>query len=137
MEPIIDIIEVPIAVEAFRRRMASNAGAIVEFSGIVRDTEDGQPASSAILRGIDYESFHEMALAELGRIARDVIERYELTDLVCVHRIGFVPAHEAAVYVCTAARHRREAYDANIEFIEQLKRRVPIWKHPRYLERGD
>lgn len=132
MEPIIQIIESPI--ERANYKLASNAGAVVEFSGIVRDTEDGRP-----IRGIDYESFREMALAELGRIAQELIERYEhdrsceLTELVCVHRIGFVPAHQAAVYVRTAAQHRHEAYEANIEFIEQLKRRVPIWKHPHYL----
>ena len=103
----------------------ASVGAVVEFCGVVRDTQDDQP-----IEGFEYEAFREMALAELRRIALEVIERFGLTDLVCVHRIGFVPVHEAAVYVRTAARHRREAFEANMEFIEQLKRRVPIWKHP-------
>jgi len=123
--PIIDIISGPIEREAYGSPSASNFGAVVEFSGVVRDTEGGDP-----ITGIEYEVFREMALAEMGRIAKEMMEKYELTDLVGIHRVGFVPIHEAAVYVRTAARHRQEAYEANIEFIERLKQSVPIWKHP-------
>ena len=126
IEPIIDIIDKPIDRGSYcNRSPLSDSGAVVEFSGIVRGTEDGNR-----IRGIEYEVFQEMALAELKRIAQEIIERYELAELVCIHRSGFVPIHETAVYVLTAARHRREAYEANIEFIERLKKTVPIWKHP-------
>ncbi len=125
IEPLIDILDSPIESERYRTRVTPNCGAVVEFSGVVRETEDGHP-----ILGIHYETFREMALAELGRIARETIEEYELTDLVCIHRVGFVPAREAAVYVRTAARHRRAAFEANMEFIERLKQTVPIWKHP-------
>jgi molybdopterin synthase catalytic subunit len=124
-EPFIDIVDGPIVRKPYGRPILPDCGAVVEFSGIVRDTEDEHP-----ILGIEYEAFREMALAELHRIAEEMVERYELTDLVCVHRVGLVPVHEAAVYVRTAARHRQGAFEANIEFIERLKRRVPIWKHP-------
>lgn len=106
-------------------------GAVVEFEGIVRDTEDG-----CAIRGIEYEVFEAMALAELRRIADAIIQEYGLLDLVCVHRVGFIPIHDAAVYVRTAAKHRLEAYQANMECIERLKQTVPIWKHPILMERA-
>ncbi|HET6401132.1 MAG TPA: molybdenum cofactor biosynthesis protein MoaE [Candidatus Kapabacteria bacterium] len=122
-EPLIDIIDGPLHSADYK--WSSGSGAVVEFSGIVRGTEEGQ-----LIRGIDYEAFREMALAELGRIARETIEKYELTGCVCIHRVGFVPVGEAAVYVRAEAWHRRAAFEANIEFIEKLKQTVPIWKHP-------
>ena len=132
MEPIIEIIDRPIERDAYRIRIPSDSGAIVEFSGIVRDMEDGLP-----IRGIEYEVFREMALAELSRIAQEIIARYTLTDFVCVHRCGFVPIHYEAVYVRTVAPRRREAFDANMEFVEKLKQTVPIWKHPVRAETED
>ncbi len=120
---IIEIVESPIKPSAYPP--ASGAGAVVEFSGIVRDLEEGVP-----IRGIEYEAFREMALAELERIGSSMVEKYELTECVCVHRVGFVAIQEAAVYIRTSAEHREPAYAANMEFIENLKRRVPIWKHP-------
>ncbi len=109
----------------------AHAGAIVEFSGIVRGTEEGGSiGQTQAITGIDYEVFREMAIAELRRMACEITERYQLTECVCIHRVGFVPAGDAAVYIRTTARHRREAFEANMDFIDQLKRRVPIWKHP-------
>jgi molybdopterin synthase catalytic subunit len=122
--PIIEITKTPINRADYPLSRKFETGAAVEFSGIVRGTESGRN-----ILGIEYEVFLEMALAEMSRIGLEVIERYELTELVCIHRSGFVPAHEAAVYVRTAARHRREAFMANMEFIERLKKNVPIWKH--------
>ena len=125
MEPFIAIVDVPIDMESPGRPIPPNSGAVVEFYGIVRDVEDHHS-----LGGIEYEGFREMAIAELTRISLEVIQRYELTDLVCVHRVGYVPAQEPAVYVRTASKHREAAFRANMEFIELLKKSVPIWKHP-------
>jgi len=127
-EAVIYIVDGPIGLEAYRRPIPPNCGAVVEFSGIVRATEEGHH-----IAGIDYEAFREMAHAEMRCIAQEVIDRYALADLVCVHRIGYVLVGEAAVYVRTAARHRQAAYEANMEYIERLKQTVPIWKHPRMI----
>ena len=54
----------------------------------------------------------------------------ELLWVVAVHRIGMVPAGEASLYVRVEARHRREAFVACQSFIDQMKRDVPVWKHP-------
>ena len=123
--PVIAIVDEPISLDASIHPIPPSSGAVVEFSGIVRDSEGG-----VTIAGIDYESFREMARSELNRIAEDVIERYNLTDLVCIHRVGFVPVHDSAVFIRTSARHRQAAFEANMEFIERLKARVPIWKHP-------
>ncbi|MDP4198822.1 MAG: molybdenum cofactor biosynthesis protein MoaE [Bacteroidota bacterium] len=121
-KPYIDVVERAIEPPS----TVTQAGAVVEFSGVVRDSED-----AIRIEGIEYEAFRDMAIAELHRIAIELMEKYDLLELVCIHRVGFVPKHQAAVYVRTAATHRNEAYRANIECIDQLKRRVPIWKHPR------
>ncbi len=123
--PFIQVREGAIHRDDLGHPLPPNCGAVVEFSGRVRDSEDERPISA-----IDYEAFREMAIAELTRIGEEIIERHVLTDLVCVHRIGVVPVHQSAVYVRTAARHRKAAYEANMEFMERLKQHVPIWKHP-------
>ena len=100
-------------------------GAVVEFQGIVRGIENGEPISA-----IDYECHVPMAEAQLDRIAGDVATSFGLAEMVVLHRIGIVPVGEASLYVRAEAAHRHEALAAVGEFIESLKRDVPIWKRP-------
>jgi molybdopterin synthase catalytic subunit len=101
------------------------SGAIAEFRGIVRSTENGVPIS-----GIDYECHVSMAEAELDRIAREVVEKHDLDHLEIVHRIGFVSAGETSLYVRALARHRSAVFSAAQDAIDRIKQDVPIWKHP-------
>ena len=124
--PVINLIDHPIDPSIYRAGIAeTETGAVVEFFGIVRGTEDGQP-----IRGISYEAFQEMAHEELARIAADMIKEFALTELICLHRVGFVAAGETSVYLRVAASHRAEAFEASGKFIDRLKASVPIWKHP-------
>ena len=52
--------------------------------------------------------------------------------MIIHHRIGFVPAGEASLFVRVTARHRRAAFEGSSQIIERLKQTVPIWKHPVY-----
>src|ERR1700730_2967370 len=100
-------------------------GAVVDFFGVVRENEN-----DAIISGLEYEAFVEMAEAELGRISEEVAQKFSLGSLIVRHRIGFVPAGEASLVVRVSARHRGPAFAASQHLVERLKARVPIWKHP-------
>jgi molybdopterin synthase catalytic subunit len=106
-------------------------GALVDFFGVVRGVENGQP-----IDGIEYQAFAEMAENELKRIAENARKEFMLGLVLVHHRIGFVPAGEPSLFVRVAAPHRDAAFAGCQHIIEQLKARVPIWKHPAYRRQG-
>ena len=122
----IEIVTTPI--DRDRYAVASqphNAGAIVEFFGVVREDESG-----SAIQGIDYEAFREMAEHQLRLLAVKAIQEHQLLGLLCIHRVGFVPVGAPSLYIRVTSSHRAEAFAAMTEFIDQLKKIVPIWKHP-------
>jgi molybdopterin synthase catalytic subunit len=104
------------------------SGAVVDFFGAVRPLEDG-----AEISGIDYEAHATMASHQMEQIARTAIQRFKLDGAIIHHRVGFVPAGEASVFVRTTSRNRNEAYRANQWIMDELKKRVPIWKRPKFV----
>ncbi len=107
---------------------ASN-GATVLFVGTVRDVNDGRPVS-----GMEYTAYRAMAARELDAIAREASERFDTDDIVVEHRLGVLELGDASVVIAVAHPHRAEAYAASRYIIEQLKRRVPIWKLEHYAD---
>ena len=107
------------------------AGAIVDFRGVVRGEEDGQ-----VILGIEYEAHEAMARHQLDLIARDAIERFSLEMAVIRHRIGFVAVGETSLFARVAAPHRGEAIRAMEWLVDELKKKVPIWKHPQFTSNG-
>jgi len=105
------------------------SGAVVDFFGAVRPHEDGRDIS-----GIEYEAHETMASHQMEQIARDAVQQFSLNSAVVHHRLGFVPAGEASVLVRTTSRNRVEAYRANQWIMDELKKRVPIWKRPRFAD---
>jgi molybdopterin synthase catalytic subunit len=106
---------------------SQNEGAVVDFFGVVRVIENDRE-----IDGIEYEAFEAMAERQLAIIAAEVRERYRLALVIIHHRIGYVRAGEASLFVRVAARHRRAAFEGSSQIIERLKQTVPIWKHPVY-----
>jgi molybdopterin synthase catalytic subunit len=102
-------------------------GAVIDFFGVVRAIENER-----LIDGIEYEAFEEMAEHQLALIADAARDRYELASVTIHHRIGFVRAGEASLFVRVTARHRGAAFQGSSQIIEQLKQSVPIWKHPVY-----
>ncbi len=102
-------------------------GAVIDFFGVVRTIENDR-----MIDGIEYEAFEAMAQRQLALIADEVRERCGLVSVIVHHRIGFVPAGEASLFVRVTARHRRAAFEGSSQIIERLKEAVPIWKHPVY-----
>lgn len=115
----------------FNPDFSDRDGALVDFFGVVRGVENGQP-----IDGIEYQAFVEMAEIELKRIAENARKDFMLGLVLVHHRIGFVPAGEPSLFVRVAAPHRDAAFAGCQHLIEQLKARVPIWKHPAYRRQG-
>jgi len=102
-------------------------GAVLVFLGTVRrSVEDGD------VLGIEYSAYPEMAEAEFGRIVTEAAERWPMARVALRHRTGYVPAGEASLAVAVAAPHRAEAYAASRHLMEEIKRRVPVWKKERF-----
>ncbi|RMF12061.1 MAG: molybdenum cofactor biosynthesis protein MoaE [Alphaproteobacteria bacterium] len=106
-----------------RDRLGGQAGAIVTFSGLMREMgEDGALANMTL------EHYPAMTRQELERIAREAQGRWELDEVVVVHRFGTLKPGDEIVVVVTAARHRREAFEAAWFLMDYLKTRAPFWK---------
>jgi len=103
------------------------AGAIVDFWGVVRKLEDGRE-----IDGIDYEAHVAMAEYQLKLIANTALEKFQLKRVLLHHRIGFVGAGEPSLFLRVRAQHRSAAFDASKWIVDELKKKVPIWKKPRF-----
>jgi molybdopterin synthase catalytic subunit len=110
-----------------RQDVNVSAGAVVDFWGIVRKLEDNRE-----IEGIDYESNRPMAEHQMRLIAGAAAEEFELKQVVLHHRIGFVRAAEASLFLRVATSHRGAAFDAGKWIVDELKKKVPIWKKPRF-----
>ena len=107
----------------------SRHGAVVLFVGTVRDMNDGRP-----VEGIEYAAYGAMAEKELSRILGEAAERYPAADIIVEHRTGQLALGEASVAIVVAHPHRGPAYEASRYVIEELKRRLPVWKREAYTD---
>ncbi len=108
------------------------SGAVVDFWGAVREIEEGRA-----LEGIEYEVHRAMAEHQMNLLAEKAIADFFLTELVLRHRVGFVSTGEASLFLRVASRHRAAAFAASQWLIAELKNKVPIWKRPRFTQRGE
>src|SRR5438067_2754716 len=99
------------------------AGAIVDFYGDVRRLEQGRR-----IVGIEYEAHQPMALHQMNNIAREAAARFGLLAIYLQHRLGSVRVGETSLFLRVAAAHRGTAFLASQWIVDELKKRVPIWK---------
>lgn len=104
-------------------------GAVALFVGIVRNANDGRP-----VRGMEYEGYGDMAREQLAAIVSEAAERADSDRLAAVHRLGELAVGEVSVAIAVSTPHRAEAFDAARYVIEEIKKRLPIWKRERYLD---
>ena len=123
------ITDKPIRVENFLAAGSDpDHGAVVVFAGVVRaDEKDGRRVTR-----IHYDCYEEMARRELSELVDKVREESGVSEIRAVHRVGDVPAGDVSLLVVVTAGHRAEAYEANRRVVEEIKRRVPIWKKEIY-----
>jgi molybdopterin synthase catalytic subunit len=103
-------------------------GAILLFLGVVRDVNEGRGVT-----GIEYTAYESMAESELAAISSEAQAKFG-GQLAIEHRIGELALEEASVGIAVGHPHRAEAYEASRWVIEELKRRVPIWKREHLVE---
>jgi molybdopterin synthase catalytic subunit len=103
------------------------AGAVVDFWGVVRLIEDGRE-----IDGIHYDAHRRMAEHQLKRIAEQAGEQFGLNLVRVHHRIGFIQVGEPSLFLRVASPHRTEGFRASQWIVNELKKRVPIWKRPRF-----
>ena len=104
-------------------------GAAILFLGTVRDLNDGRDVT-----GIDYSAYSAMAQRELAAIVEEASSRYGTPHIVVEHRLGTLAVGESSVAIAVAHPRRGAAFDASRFVIEELKRRVPIWKREHYID---
>jgi molybdopterin synthase catalytic subunit len=104
------------------------AGASVDFWGVVRALEDGREVS-----GIEYEAHQAMAQHQMEMIAEAAQREFGLEEVTLQHRIGFVAAGEASLFLRVASPHRAAAFQASAWIVAELKKKAPIWKRPIFV----
>lgn len=109
-----------------------SAGAVVDFFGVVRALEDGREIS-----GIDYEAHLEMAQHQMKTIAAAARDEFQLEEVILQHRIGFVGAGEASLFLRVMSGHRGVAFAGSEWIISELKKKVPIWKRPLFVRQKE
>ncbi|MEX2542793.1 MAG: molybdenum cofactor biosynthesis protein MoaE [Trueperaceae bacterium] len=122
----------PIDVAEWSRKVEEpSAGAFVTFEGKVRNHADGR-----VVKSLAYEAYDALAVKEGERILQEAVERYPIARAACVHRAGHLEIGDCAVWVGVSSAHRADAFDACRYIIDELKRRIPVWKKEFYAE-GD
>lgn len=116
----------PIALRA--SLLNERAGACVTFEGWVRNRNDGQEVKS-----LEYEAYPELADKEASRILGEARTKFDLLDIIAIHRVGHLQLGEMAVWVGVTAEHRESAFLACRYVIDEMKARVPIWKKEHYV----
>ncbi|MFL4470236.1 molybdenum cofactor biosynthesis protein MoaE [Tateyamaria armeniaca] len=99
----------------------SASGAIVTFTGVVRDVAGG-------LEAMEIEHYPGMTESALNDIAAQAVARWSLEDALVIHRHGRLGPGEMIMMVATAARHRKDAFEAAEFLMDYLKSRAPFWK---------
>jgi len=128
--PRFTLADTPIDLAPLRHAIAHpHAGAYAAFEGWVRDHNDGRD-----VHGLRYEAYARLAEAEGERVLDEALAAFAIADARCVHRIGDLAVGDLAVWVGVTAAHRDAAFAACRFVIDEVKARVPIWKHERYAD---
>lgn len=109
------------------------AGAVVLFLGIARDHSEGK----AGITHLEYEAYPEMVEQSLAEIAGEAVDKWPLVRLAVEHRIGEVSVGYPSVVVAVSSAHRDDAFEAGRFVIDELKKRVPIWKKEHWEGGGE
>ncbi len=101
----------------------TDIGAVVSFTGLVRDFNDGSSVSKLTL-----EHYPGMTEKQLEKIEAEANSRWDLQDSLIIHRYGEMDLGEPIVLVVTASAHRHAAFDAASFLMDWLKTKAPFWK---------
>lgn len=108
---------------------SDQAGAVVLFLGTVRELTAGRRTIA-----LDYDAYPEMALRKMQELVDDAQQRWPLTAVEVVHRLGHLELGDISVAVAVSAPHRHQAFEAARFLIDELKALVPVWKKENWAD---
>lgn len=109
----------------------STTGAVVVFSGDVRDHDNGRAVISLTYEG------HPSAQNVLETVVNEFAEQSNVTAIAAVHRVGVIPIGESALVVAVGSAHREDAFTAAAALVDLIKEKLPVWKHQRFADGSD
>jgi molybdopterin synthase catalytic subunit len=107
---------------------SDTAGAVVTFSGDVRNHDKGKKVST-----LNYE-IHPSAQSVIEKITSEVVAKHDVVNVAVAHRYGEIPIGESAFVVAVAAAHRGPAFACCNELVERVKAELPIWKYQEFAD---
>jgi molybdopterin synthase catalytic subunit len=127
-----DVVDAPMSVRDVEALVAdAGAGAVVTFSGDVRDHDHGRSVER-----LEYEG-HPTAAAVLAQVARAVAERHDVVAIAVMHRVGPLAIGDSALVAAVSAAHRKEAFAACADLVDEVKSQLPVWKHQVFTDGTD
>lgn len=124
----------PLIAELTRQQVAAHpeTGATVHFEGWVRNSHKGRRVTS-----LSYSAYERLADTEGYAILGEAVRTYGLTFASAVHRTGDLSIGEMSIWIIAGAAHRGTAFEGCRYLIEEMKRRLPVWKHEFYDDGND
>ncbi len=127
-----DVVLDPVSVRDLELLVADrSAGAVVSFSGDVRDHDHGR-----VVAHLEYEG-HPSAALVIADVARAVAARHDVIAVAVLHRLGALAVGDSALVVAVSAAHRAEAFAACSDLVDETKHRLPVWKHQVFTDGTD
>ncbi len=108
-----------------------DSGAVVLFLGTVRNNTDGRQ-----VKHLEYDAYEPMAEKKMAEIGQEILEKWGITRVAIIHRVGKLEIGEVSVAVGVASPHRKDGFEACKYAMDRLKQIVPIWKREVWLD-GD
>lgn len=115
------------------RQRSGSQGAVVTFTGLVRDVVD----STKTIAALELEHYPKMTAKYLEKLAQEANNRWDLGAITIVHRVGKILLDEQIVFVGVTSAHRREAFEACWFLMDKLKTEAPFWKKEITNNEGD
>ena len=126
--PFTRIVKDPIDPAAILASVGSDVdGASMLFTGVVRNHNQGRAVG-----GVRYDVYEEMATGILTQIAEEAKQLVGIDHIAVVHRVGELTVGDVSVAIAVSSPHRAEAFEACRFIIEEIKKRLPVWKKERY-----
>lgn len=124
--------DVAVDVQALAAAVGDAAGgAVVTFAGVVRDHDQGRAVAD-----LEYHQ-HPSAHRVVGEVAAEIAAKFDVIAVAVQHRVGMLTIGDVALGAAVSAAHRREAFEACAELIEQVKHRLPVWKRQVFADGTD
>lgn len=126
------VTDAPVHIQELSKLVANpHNGAVVTFCGDVRDHDGGKEVASLL-----YE-IHPSAPEQIKLITESIIGRFEIEKVAVAHRYGDIAIGETAFAVAVSAAHRQAAFDACAAIVDEVKAKLPIWKHQKFTDGSD